>query len=71
MPAIFFLALPVTGETGTGAEGRLAAERDDTFGYSGHASFDGGFDRFGFVPQRTYVGGAGTSESRPAEPQSA
>ncbi len=58
MPAIFFLALPPAGETGTGADTRSNAERDDLLGYSGHLSFDGGFDRFGFVPQRAYPGDA-------------
>ena len=27
----------------------------DSFGYSGHASFDAGFDHFGFVPTRSYA----------------
>ncbi len=54
MPAIFFLSLPPAGETGTGAEGRSKAEGGDTLGYSGHLSFDGGFDSYGFVPQRAY-----------------
>jgi hypothetical protein len=71
MPVVFFLSLPMTGESGIGAEGHAPAERDDTFDYSGHLSFEGGFDRFGFVPQRTYVGGAGSSEPRPLEPQAA
>lgn len=54
MPAIFFLTLPPDGETGIGAEARSKAERDDVLGYSGHLSFHGGFDQFGFVPQREY-----------------
>jgi len=66
MPAIFFLALLTPGETGTGAEARSQAERVDVPGYSGHLSFDGGFDQFGFVPRRTYPG---TAELLATEPQ--
>ena len=60
MPAIFFLSLPPTGESNSGVEGRSPAERDDALGYSGQLSFDGSFDQYGFVPRRTYAGGAET-----------
>ena len=54
MHAIFFRTLISTGESGTGAEAHPVTARDDSFGYSGPASFDGGFDQFGFVPIRSY-----------------
>jgi hypothetical protein len=63
MPAIFFLSLPPSGETGTGAEKHSKAECGDGLGYSGHLSFDGGFDRFGFTPQRVYSDHADTGEA--------
>ena len=67
MPAIFFLSHPPTGESGAGVEGRAPAERDDPLGYSGHLSFDGGFDQYGFTPRRDYAGGGATHapERRP------
>ena len=65
MPAIFFLSLPPAGESGTGAEGRSKAEGGDFLGYSGHLSFDGGFDRYGLVPRRAYSGAGGTAATEP------
>ena len=55
MHTIFFRTLISTGESGTGAEAQPVTERGDSFGYSGHASFDAGFDQFGFVPTRSYA----------------
>ena len=72
MPAIFFLALPSPGETGTGAEVHSQAERSDSQGYSGHLSFEGSFDQFGFVPLRSYPGRAellATEHQRSADAQ--
>jgi hypothetical protein len=63
MPAIFFHALTPAGESGTGSERRSEAEQGEVPGYSGRLSFEGGFDRFGFVGSRSYVS---ATELRPA-----
>ena len=65
MPAIFYLALPPAGESGTGGESSSEAGRND-LGYSGHLSFGAGFDQYGFMPQRAYSGSSGTAVAEPA-----
>lgn len=62
MPAIFHLTLPVVREEGPPNATTAEAAQCDTLPYSGRLSFDGGFDRFGFTPQRELRAVAGPSD---------
>lgn len=70
MPAIFFLTLPTPGETSADLEAMSSPEHADASGYSGHLSFVGGFDQFGFMPQRSYLGAVETNELPGTDTQS-
>jgi hypothetical protein len=69
MPAIFFLSLPPDDDRGAGTEQRSKPERTDSPGYSGHLSFDGGFDQFGVVPRRAYPAGGEPNGPQRTGPQ--
>jgi hypothetical protein len=71
MPATFFLAMPTLGERGTSADSRSRTERNDGSGYSGRLSFNGGFDQYGFVPQRAYSDAGAPAVGEPAHLQPA